>query len=112
MPVDHYESSNKSVKDEDFAEDVPKIDGSPEHETDEDGKNWMTNSAPMMEVKKTVLFTFFKAPKRHVNNAADKQENFSKNEETLIFYPHQKSCWCVVSIFYGNFLEMGHLGWI
>ena len=38
MPVDHYESSNKSVKDEDFAEDVPKIDGSPEHETDEDGK--------------------------------------------------------------------------
>ena len=48
----------------------------------------MTNAAPMMEVKKTVLFTFFKAPKRHVNNAADKQENFSKKEETLIFYQH------------------------
>ena len=35
---------------------------------------------PMMEVKKTVLFTFFKAPKRRVNNLADKQENVSKTK--------------------------------
>ena len=59
----------------------------------------------MMEVKKTVLFTFFKAPKSHVNNAADKQENFSKNEETLIFLSAPKVMFmcCVASTFYGNF---------
>ena len=38
LEVDHYESSNESVEDEDFAKDVPKIDGYPEHETDEDRK--------------------------------------------------------------------------
>ena len=68
--------------------------------------NWM----PMMEVKKTVLLTFFKAPKRHVNNAADKQENFSKREETLIFYQHQMSCLCVAATFYGDFLKTGDSG--
>ena len=26
LEVDHYESSNENVEDEDFAEDVPKID--------------------------------------------------------------------------------------
>ena len=29
LEVGHYESSNESVEDEDFAEDVPKIDGNP-----------------------------------------------------------------------------------
>ena len=29
LEVDHYESSNKKVEDEDFAEDVPKINGNP-----------------------------------------------------------------------------------
>jgi len=58
-----------------------------------------------MEVKKTVLFTFFKAPKIHVNSAADKQENFSRKEETLIFYQHQKSCLRVTSTFYGDLLK-------
>ena len=38
LEVNHYESSNESVEDEDFAEDVPKIDGNLEHETDEDRK--------------------------------------------------------------------------
>ena len=38
LEVDHYKSSNKSVEDEDFAEDVPKIDGNPGYETGEDGK--------------------------------------------------------------------------
>ena len=36
LEVDHYESSNESAEDEDFAEDVPEIDGNPEYETDED----------------------------------------------------------------------------
>ena len=30
LEVDHYGSSNKSVEDEDFPKDVPKIDGNPE----------------------------------------------------------------------------------
>ena len=38
LEVEHYESSNESVEDEDFAEDVPKIDGNPEYETDKDCK--------------------------------------------------------------------------
>ena len=74
LEVDYYESSNESVEDEDFAEDVPKIDGNPECETSNDGE---LNNEPS-EGKKTVLFTFFKAPKIHVNNTADKQENISK----------------------------------
>ena len=42
-----------------------------------------------MEVKKTLFFlAFFKAHWKHVNNAADKQVNLSKKEETLIFYQH------------------------
>ena len=61
----------------------------------------------MMEVKKTILFTLFKAPHRHVNNTPDKQENFSKREETLIFYQHQKSSLCGASTFYGDLFENG-----
>ena len=38
LEVGHYESSNESVEDEDFAEDVPKIDGNPQYETNKDGK--------------------------------------------------------------------------
>ena len=38
LEVDYYESSNESVEDEDFAEDVPKIDGNPEYETNKDGE--------------------------------------------------------------------------
>ena len=38
LEVNHYESSNESVEDEDFAEDVPKISGNPEYETDKNGK--------------------------------------------------------------------------
>ena len=38
VEVEHYGSSNESVEDEDSAEDVPKIDGIPEHETDKDCK--------------------------------------------------------------------------
>ena len=38
LEVDHYESSNENVEDEDFAKDVPKIDGNPEYETDKDGE--------------------------------------------------------------------------
>ena len=34
LEVDHYESSNESVEDE----DVPKIDGNPEYETNKDGE--------------------------------------------------------------------------
>ena len=65
-----------------------------------------------MEVNKTVMFTFFKAPKIHVNNAADKQENISKKEETLILYQNQisKCHVCIASIFYG-ILEMGDFGY-
>ena len=29
LEVDHYENSNQSVEDEDFAEDVPRINGNP-----------------------------------------------------------------------------------
>ena len=29
LEVDHYKSSHERVEDEDFAEDVPKIDGNP-----------------------------------------------------------------------------------
>ena len=38
LPVDHYESSNESVEDEDFAEDGPKIIGNPEYETDKESE--------------------------------------------------------------------------
>ena len=38
LEVEHYESSNESVEDEDFAEDVPKINGNPEYETDKDSE--------------------------------------------------------------------------
>ena len=38
LEVGHYESSNESVEDEDFAEDAPKIDGNPEYETDKDSE--------------------------------------------------------------------------
>ena len=67
----------------------------------------------MMEVKKTVLFTFCKAPKT-CKQCSDKQETFSKKEETLILYQHQKSCLCVASscTFYGDFLKTGDLGCI
>ena len=99
LEVDHYESSNESVEDEDFAEDGPKISMRPIKMA-----NWMTNLAPMMEVKKTVLLTFFTAPTRHVNNAADKQENISKREDTLIFYQRQMSCLCVASACYKYFM--------
>ena len=70
LEVDHYESSNESVEDE----DVPKIDGNPEYETNKDGE---LNDEPGAN-EGGENFTFFKAPKRHVNNAADKQENISK----------------------------------
>ena len=43
--------------------------------------NWMMNPAPVMAVKKTVLFTFFKAPKRHAHNTADKQELQQQQKE-------------------------------
>ena len=62
MSVNHYESSNESVKEQDFAEDVPKINVVQSMRLMKMAKT-MTNAAPMMEVKKTVLFTFFKAPK-------------------------------------------------
>ena len=38
LEVKHYESSNESVEDENFAEDVPKISGNPEYETNKNGK--------------------------------------------------------------------------
>ena len=38
LQANHYESSNESVEDEDFAEDVPKINGNPEYETDKDSE--------------------------------------------------------------------------
>ena len=38
LEVDHYERSNKVVEDEDFAEDGPRIDGSPEYESDKDSE--------------------------------------------------------------------------
>ena len=34
--VDHYESSNKSVEDEDFLDDVPEINDDPDYLSDED----------------------------------------------------------------------------
>ena len=58
--------------------------------------------APMMEVKKTVLLTFFKDPQRHVNNAVEKQTK-SLKQETLIFYYSPMSCLWVASTFYGIF---------
>ena len=79
LEVDHYESSNESVQDE----DVPK------HETDKDGE--LNDEPGASDGGEEDLFTFSKPP-RHVNNAADKQENVSKREETLIFYQHQMSC--------------------
>ena len=36
--VDHYESSNESVEDEDFLDDVPEIDDDPDYLSDEDGE--------------------------------------------------------------------------
>ena len=69
-----------------------------------------------MEVKKTFFKHFLKLPENvtgprgTTHNAADKQVNLSKKEETLIFYQHQKSC--VASPFYGKFLKMGDFGWI
>jgi len=36
--VDHYESSNKSVEDEDFLDDIPEIDDDPDYLSDEDGE--------------------------------------------------------------------------
>ena len=38
QPDSDDESTNKSIEDGDFAEDVPKISDSPEYETDEDGE--------------------------------------------------------------------------
>ena len=38
LEVNDYESSNESVEDEDSAEDVPRIDGNPENETDKDSE--------------------------------------------------------------------------
>ena len=72
LEVEHYESSIESVEDEDFAEDVPKIDGNPEYETDKDCKlndeaganDGGEENCFVLEVKKTVLFTFFKAPQK------------------------------------------------
>ena len=81
---------------------VPQIDGHPEYETSKDGK-----------LNDEHCFVYiFKAPKRHVNNAADKQENFSKREETPIFYRHQMPCLytCIASTFYSYFLKTGDFG--
>ena len=36
--VDHYESSNESVEDEDFLDDVPEFDNDPDYLSDEDGE--------------------------------------------------------------------------
>ena len=36
--VDHHESSNKSVEDEDFLDDIPEIDDDPDYLSDEDGE--------------------------------------------------------------------------
>ena len=36
--VDHYESNNESVEDEDFLDDVPEIDDDPDYLSDEDGE--------------------------------------------------------------------------
>ena len=74
--------------------------------------NWTTNPTAKMEVKEIVLFTFSKDPKRHVNYAADKEENVSKREETPIFYQHQTSCLYVASTFCGDFVNTGDFGWI
>ena len=38
QPDSDDESTNKSIEDGDFAEDVPKIDVNPEYETDEDSE--------------------------------------------------------------------------
>ena len=62
----------------------------------------MMNPVSMMEVKKTILFTFFKAPKRHVNNIADKQENVSKREVTHLLSAAM-SCLFMASTFYDDF---------
>ena len=69
IEVNYYESSNESGEDE----DVAKIDGNPEHETDKDGK--LNDEPGASDAGEEDFFTFFKAPKRHVNNAADKQKN-------------------------------------
>ena len=72
IEVNHYESSNESGEDE----DVPQIDGNPEHETDKDGE--LNDEPGASDAGEEDFFTFFKAPERHVNNAADKQKNVSK----------------------------------
>ena len=86
LEVNHCESSNDSVEDEDFAEVVPKIDGNLEHETDEDKK--LNDKPGANDGGEENSFVYvFQSSKKHVTNAADKQENFSKtkSEETLIF---------------------------
>ena len=60
LEVDHYESRNKSVEDEDFGEDVPQIDGSPEYETDDVYVDRLTWSPVDERRRRARLITFFK----------------------------------------------------
>ena len=103
LEVDHYDRSNKIVEDEDFAKDVPKIDGNTEYETDKDSEVNDESGANDGGERKVFCLHFS-------NNAADKQENVSRSEETLIFYRHQMSCLCVTCTFYGDFLKTGDFG--
>ena len=65
---------------------MPKIDGNLEHETDEDKKRNDKPGANDGGEENSFVYVF-QSSKKHVTNAADKQENFSKtkSEETLIF---------------------------
>ena len=72
----------------------------------------MMNPAPVMEVKKTVWFTFFKAPKRHAHNTAGKQELQQQQKENHHLISALKVSLCAASTFYGNFFKKGDFGWI
>ena len=66
--------------------------------------------APMMEVKKTVLLTFFKDPQRHVNNAVEKQTNkiIKTGNPNLLLFPNVLFMGCFYILW--HFLKMGDFG--
>ena len=57
--VDHYESSNESVKDEDFLDDVPEIDDDPDCLSDEDGEINNEMRPDTTDADSSVLSVFF-----------------------------------------------------
>ena len=74
---------------------VPQIDGHPEYETTKDGK-----------LNDEHCFVYiFKAPKRHINNAANKQENISNREKTLTFYQPKCHVYVLLLHFMAFFLK-------